>query len=79
MYVPNPQDAPGKKQFLSPSEHVNCVFQVLTAYRYLKSRNVVPSDMQWENSYLASINTGNIPTPVSREDFGWLERLNNIR
>lgn len=77
-YVPYPKGVPGKTQVLNPSGPTDCVFQVLTAYRYLKSRNVVPSGRQWENACLASINTGNIPTPVSWEDLGRLERLNNI-
>ncbi|XP_050686671.1 uncharacterized protein LOC126980610 isoform X2 [Eriocheir sinensis] len=77
-YVPYPKGVPGKTQVLNPSGPTDCVFQVLTAYRYLKSRNVVPSGRQWENACLASINTGNIPIPVSWEDLGRLERLNNI-
>ncbi|XP_050714174.1 uncharacterized protein LOC126997179 isoform X2 [Eriocheir sinensis] len=77
-YVPYPKGVPGKKQVLNLSGPTDCVFQALTPYRYLKSRNVVSSGRQWENACLASINTGNIPTPVSREDLGRLQRLNNI-
>ena len=77
-HVPYPKGVPGKNQVLNPSGATDCVFQILTAHRYLKSGNVVPSDRQRENACLTSINTGNIQSPVSWEDLGQLERLNNL-
>ena len=77
-YVPYPKGVPGKTQVLNPSGPTDCVFQVLTAYRCLKSGNVVSSGRQWENACVTSINTGNIQSPVSWEDLGKLERLNEM-
>ena len=77
-HIPYPIGVPGKRYILKPSGPTECVFQVLTAYRYLKAGKVVPPGRQWENACLTSINTGKIQSPVSWEDLGVLERLNNI-
>ena len=77
-HVPYPKGVPGKTHILNPSGSTDCVFQVLTAYHYLKTGNVVPYGRQWEDACLTSINTGKIQSPVSWEDLGVLERLNNI-
>ena len=68
-HIPYPKGVPGKSQVLNPSGSGDCVFQVLTAYQHLKK------GVDREN---ASINTGNIQSPVSWEDLRVLERLNNI-
>ena len=77
-YVPYPKGIPGKRQVFNPSGPADCVFQVITAYFYQKTGKQVTSGRQWVDACLTTIKTGSIEGPVSWEDLGVLERLNNV-